>query len=223
MNAGIARFVLAPTIVIAAFNLPGCSRSQHGSSARQASISSDVAPGTVLIDILEAGHPEHYCQYEVQPTTGIVRIIKETTFPDYSHEDMPRTFQEPAGAIGACEGSSNLTATSPDGTYSARCTSANSADALQVNSGARVAEWKTHGRGIRGFAWAPNSNSIAILNVSSYYGKSPLELLAALSGHPVPHDKVLLDIFDVQTGQTTEYLVRNNVVSSFTRILRWAR
>lgn len=85
-----------------------------------------------------------------------------------------------------------------------------------------MGEWKPKERGIRGFAWAPNSPSIAILNVSTYVGKMPMELLAALSGHPVPHDTVFLDILDVRTGQVTEYTIRRNVVSSFTRILDWS-
>lgn len=81
---------------------------------------------------------------------------------------------------------------------------------------------KPKDRGIRGFAWAPNSGSVAILSVSSYIGKRPQELLAALSGHPVPHDTVFLDVFNVRTGQVTEYTIRSNVVSSFTRILNWS-
>ena len=52
--------------------------------------------------------------------------------------------------------------------------------------------------------------------------KKPLELLSALSGHPVPHDTVFLDIMDVQTRKVVEYAVRKDVVSSFTRILKWS-
>ena len=88
--------------------------------------------------------------------------------------------------------------------------------------GSPVAEWKPKERGIRGFAWSPNSHSVAILNVSSYYGKNPLELIAAFSGHPVPHDKVLLDIVDVRTGVATEYLIRNNVIF-FYEDLNWSK
>jgi hypothetical protein len=98
-------------------------------------------------------------------------------------------------------------------------------DQLEIDSvkGGKLNEWTPSERGIRGFAWSPNSRSVAILNVSSYIGKKPLELLAAFSGHPVPHDKVYLDFFDVQTGQVTEFTVRGNVVSSFTRILNWSK
>jgi hypothetical protein len=58
--------------------------------------------------------------------------------------------------------------------------------------------------------------------VGDHVGKSPLELLSALSGHPVPHDTVFLDIMDVQTRKVVEYVVRKDVVSSFTRILKWS-
>jgi hypothetical protein len=148
------------------------------------------------------------------------------TFADYTHEDIPRTFQKPAGGIGACEQKPTRIAPSPDGALQAYCTTSNYSDALEIYSagagGGRVAEWKKE-RGIRGFAWSANSQSIAILDVTSYSGKTPLELFSALSGHPVPHDKVLLDIFELRTGHVTEYVIRDNVVSSFTRILNWSQ
>jgi hypothetical protein len=77
-------------------------------------------------------------------------------------------------------------------------------------------------RGVRGFVWAPNSRSVAFLNKSEYYRKSPLELLSALSGHPVPHDTVFLNVLDVGTGRVSEYVVRRNVYAAFTRILNWS-
>jgi hypothetical protein len=48
---------------------------------------------------LEAGHPEHYWQYEIQPSAGAVRVVQEVTSADYTHQEMLRTFQAPAGAI----------------------------------------------------------------------------------------------------------------------------
>ena len=82
--------------------------------------------------------------------------------------------------------------------------------------------WNTE-KAIRGFAWAPNSSSVSVLTTSGRLGSSPLELLAFASGHPVSHDTVSLSIWDIHTGTATEYLVRKNVVSSFTRILGWSR
>ncbi len=134
----VRRFLLPQTVALSALSLFGCSGSQG--AARLVVVNGDVAPGTLLLDILEAGHPEHYWQYELQPTTGDVRVVKETTFYDYRREEMPRTFQEPAGAIRACAGSPNLTATSPDKASSARCRTAHFADTLEVDSaGAKAA------------------------------------------------------------------------------------
>ena len=223
MRIRFFRLLFACTTSSLALNFLACTGSRHG--ARPLAIGGDVAPGTLLIDVLEAGHPEHYWQYELQPATGTLRVTKELSFADYTREDMPRTFQEPAGAIGACAGNPNLVAISPNGTFSARCRTASHSDQLEIDSvgvgGLR--EWKPKERGIRGFAWAPNSRSIAILNVSSYIGMKPLELLAAFSGHPVPHDTVFLEVLDVQTAQATEFTIRDNVVSSFTRILNWSK
>jgi hypothetical protein len=186
-------------------------------------MSRDVAPGAILVDILKSGHPENYWQYEVRPTTGVVRKVKEETFPDYAHENLPHVFLQPAGAIGAC--SSDTRAASPDGKYLAYCTpSEPGLFVADKKSAATLYFWKSQEwRGIRGFGWSPNSQSVAILNISSYYGKSPLELLSGLSGHPVPHDTIFLDVLDVRTGKVTEYPIRENVPYSFTRILDWSQ
>jgi hypothetical protein len=77
-------------------------------------------------------------------------------------------------------------------------------------------------REIRGFGWAPNSRSVAFLNSSSRWGKTPMELFSALSGHPVPHDTVFLTILNEGTGQMTEYLIRRDIPSALTRILKWS-
>lgn len=216
------RLLLIVAPIALALPLIGCSSRRTEQPAHQAIMNGDVAPGIILVDILEPGHPEHYWQYEVQPTAGLVRRVQEKTFPDYAHEDLPHVFFQPAGAIGTC--SSDTKAGSPDGKYVAYCQGSESGLFVADEKGAETSclwmpqEW----RGIRGFGWAANSQSVAILNVSSYYGKSPLELLSSLSGHPVPHDTIFLNILDVRTGKTTEYLVRKDVPYSFTRILSWS-
>ena len=80
----------------------GCSNSRTQQPSHQAVISGNVATGAILIDVLESGHPEYYWQYELQPSTGLVRKIKEEKFQDYAHEDIPPVFQQPTGAIEAC-------------------------------------------------------------------------------------------------------------------------
>jgi hypothetical protein len=115
--------ILLKVLSVVALVLPliSCSRGRTEQLAPpQAVMSGDVAPGAILVDILKSGHPENYWQYEVRPTTGVVRKVKEETFPDYAHENLPHVFLQPAGAIGAC--SSDTKAASPDGKYLAYCT-----------------------------------------------------------------------------------------------------
>jgi hypothetical protein len=178
-----------------------------------------VAPGSVLIDILQGGQPERYWQYEVTPETATVRAVREETFRDQGHEDIPTDYQQPAGAI-RCDGAMQVA--SPDGKLRAFCSDGNNHHLSVADlSGQVVCTWNPGSRRIRGFAWAPNSNSVAILNVSQRWGMGPMELLSAIAEHPVPHDTIFLDFLDVKTGKVTEFLVRANVVSSFTRILKW--
>ncbi len=202
--------------------LIGCSSSRTQQPSRQAVISGNVATGAILIDVLESGHPEYYWQYELQPSTGLVRKIKEEKFQDYAHEDIPHVFQQPTGAIEAC--AKKPETTSPDGKYLARCTGSEvGLFVVDKKNGQTVYQWTpTEWRQIRGFAWSPNSHSVAILNISSYYGGSPIERLSGLSGHPVPHDTIFLDILDVGTGKATEYMVQKDVPYSFSRILNWS-
>ena len=133
---------------------------------------------------------------------------------------MPQAFQKPAGAITTC--ATNPQASSPNGQYVAACKDKGSEEFyLADNNSAKVLyDWKSN-KEIRGFAWAPNSNSVAIVCMTGRLGLSPLELLALVSGHPVPHDTIFLDVVDVRTGKVTEYVLRRNVISAFTRILNW--
>lgn len=192
----------------------------------QAVMGKDVAPGSVLIDILEGGRPEHYWQYQVQPSSGTVLNVMSTQFRDYSDEKIPHVYQEPAGAGGCKE--HPLSAYSPDGRFVAECKSDFrwKTDDFKIKdrtTSRTLYSWKTdEWREVRGFAWSPNSHSIAVLNTSEYYGKSPVELLSAMSGHPIPHNTVFLDVIDLQKESKTEYLMQGNVVSAFCRILAWA-
>ncbi len=223
LSARDSRLLLKVLSLVLSLEVVGCSSSQTENIAHQTALSPDVAPGVVLIDVLEGGQPEHYWQYEVQPTAGLVREVKEERFQDYAHEDIPHAFQKPSGAIETCTRTPE--ANSPDGSYLAYCSKFSSDEFFVIDrkTTETLRHWKpSKSRGIRGFAWAPNSRSVAFLNASSYYGKNPLELLSGLSGHPVPHDTVFLDVLDVRTGEVTEYVVRRNVVSSFSRILQWS-
>lgn len=219
--------LLQIVLIALASSLIACSRAKMEQSpllSSRAIMSGDVAPGVILIDILKSGHPENYWQYEVQPASGSVRKVKEETFRDYAHQNIPHDVFLPAGAIGACP--SDTKAVSPDLSFIAYCAGAS-------EGGLAIADAKTLGilflwkpqewRGISGFGWSPNSHSIAILNRSSFYGNTPPERLSGKLGHPVPHDTIFLDVLDVRTGKASEYLVREDVPYSFARILNWSQ
>ncbi|MGB7028265.1 MAG: hypothetical protein WBD72_13325, partial [Candidatus Acidiferrum sp.] len=80
LSANVGRPLLKVLFLVLSIVVAGCSNSQTENITHQTVLSSDVAPGVVLLDILEAGRPEHYWQYEVQPTGGLVREVKEERF-----------------------------------------------------------------------------------------------------------------------------------------------
>jgi hypothetical protein len=196
----------------------GCSVSRTQGVASGA-MSVDLAPGSIFVDVLEGGEPEHYWQYQVQPAAGASTMIREESFPTYKERNIPRTFSRPAGVVSCAQ---NPTADSPDGEYSAYCNGDGSDEFYIANRAMQTVQKWTPFKEIRGFAWAPNSKSIAILTASGHIGIGPRELLSFLSGHPVSHNTVFLDLLDVRSGKITEFVVRRDVVSAFTRILGWS-
>jgi hypothetical protein len=204
--------VLGPLTIGA---IASCGGAQRGALPKPMKV--DVAPGAVIVDILGAGRPEHYWQYQVQPSAGVVRTVLKTEFKDYTEETLPTAYQQPAGA-GAC--TEHKSVPSPDGRFVAQCES----DGLQINyrlTSTIAYTWKS-GRDIRGIAWSPNSRSLAVLSTSERLGKAPIELLSALSGHPVPHNTVFLSFIDFEASSVTEYRIQEDVVSAFCRILDWS-
>jgi|SRR5690348_7463053 len=173
-------------------------------------LSVDEAPGFITIDILEGGQPEHYWLYQLQPSAGDLHLIKQRTFPDYKHEDM---------SVAAAR-----SAISPDGNYLACFVRRTQEfDIKDAFSGETRFHWNIWRRDIQGFAWSPNSNSVAILTTTNWPGINPLEFLALFAGHPVAHNTIYLTIVDYKRGDQAEYLIRRNIVSAYTRILAWSR
>lgn len=207
--------------------------SQHRSSPLPV-VSGEIAPGRIVVDILERRGREHYHVYEVRPSKGSLDLMSEETFQDYQHERITHQYQRPSGAISNCA-SEEPTAESPDAKYIAGCTvdvqpsGRLSRKYFQVffvnerNTGKEVFRWKLDQRRlIHGFAWSPNSQSGALLNSTKVYGKGPLELIWAWAGHPVPHNTVYLHIIPISTMQPVEYRIRSNVLYASSRILNWS-
>jgi hypothetical protein len=160
----VTRTMKSTAILILAIHLVGCSSSRSRQPVPQTVVSADVAPGTILVDVLEGGQPpQHYWQYEVQPAAGTVRMVKEEEIQNRYTRHIPETFQGPTGAIEACAGG-KLTRWKVRG----RCmTSKKETEEFLViedKSGVTACHWKPQdSRGIRGFAWSPNSRSIVVL------------------------------------------------------------
>jgi hypothetical protein len=179
--------------------------------------------GTITVDILDAGFPRRYWQYTLRPADGTVTRTSEQQLAT-KQSAIPPGYLKPEGAIFSCIDKPE--ATSPDGSFVAICEgSLNSSGALVITERSTQKElvrWApSEYRGMRGFAWAPDSKSVAVLNESEHHGKAPLELLSGLSGHPVPYNTVFVELFQVAGGKRTEYVIRKDVINAFTRILDW--
>jgi hypothetical protein len=214
-------------LVLACLGTAGC-RSQVRSISPQPVVSGEVAPGRIVVDILEPRGREHYYVYEVRPSKGSLNLTSEETFKDYQHERISHEYQRPTGAIDDCI-SKKPTAESPDGNYVAGCTVDVQPGGRfsriyyrvffinEKNTGQEVFHWRLdEQRLIHGFAWSLNSRSIALLDSTEVYGKGPLEMIWAWAGHPVPHNTVYLHIIPVSTMQPGEYKIRSDVLYAFT-------
>jgi hypothetical protein len=181
--------------------------------------------GTITVDILAASSPRRYWQYALHPVDGTVTRICEQAFAAKQDSAIPPGYLKPAGAIVSC--TDKPEATSPDGSVVASCEGSLNRRAFVVTdryTKKELLRWApTEYRDIRGFAWAPDSKSVAVLNENEYYGKNPLELLSGLSGHPVPHNTVFVELFITDGWKHTEYVIRKDVINAFIRILDWKK
>jgi hypothetical protein len=225
--------IFSVLLVFACLETAGCSSQQRSSPLPV--VNGEVAPGRIVVDILEPRGREHYYVYEVRPSKGSLDLTSEETFQDYRHERISHEYQRPAGAIGGDCMLKKPTAESPDGNFIAGCSvqvepsGQFSRKYFQIffisdrNSGKEVFHWKLdEQRLIHGFAWSPNSQSVALLNSTEVYGNGPLERISAWAGHPVPHNTVYLHIIPISTMQPVEYRIRSDVLYAFTRILNWS-
>src|SRR5437899_11305635 len=66
------------------------------SASNSATAPAAAAPGVILVDLAGNGmRNDHYWQYEVQPSSGLVRLVKDEQFKPGSQTDLPHS-QEPA-------------------------------------------------------------------------------------------------------------------------------
>jgi hypothetical protein len=174
----------------------------------------------VLIDLMG---DNRYRQYEVEVLSGNARLVRDEPLRNDDPSQIPQDFDQPGGALEGC--GEKPTAASPREHYKAQCTGTafqdESITVFDTGQSSPIREWQHTDRSIRGFAWASDGNSIAILSETERYSKSPVGMLSALSGHPIPLSAVYLDIVNIETGRVSEVLVRAEVRYAFSRILRW--
>jgi len=183
-----------------------------------------VAPGAIELDVLEpARSNERYWQYRVIPRDGTVVLTRSTAFSSPKDEQLPHR-ETPAGAIWGCENPRDLL--SPAQSFIARCDRVQDFDQITIlEIGTRRPLFVWGGglkRAIAGFAWAPNSASLAVLNITNRWGTGPIELLLMFSGHPVHHNNVFLNVIDAQSGVAVEYAVLHDVIGALPRLLSWS-
>lgn len=129
----------------------------QSASPNSATAPAAAAPGVILLDLIGNGtRNDHYWQYEVRPSSGLVRLVKDEQFKPGSQTDLPHIFQEPAGAIQGCE--HKPSAPSPDGQLTARCTgrSFHDEEISIADSGSphELRRWGRKDRSIEGFRWS---------------------------------------------------------------------
>jgi hypothetical protein len=186
--------------------------------------------GIITVDILAAGR---YRQYTLRPVDGTVTRTSEQQFSTKRNSTIPSGYLKPAGAILSC--TDKPEAISPDGSFVATCedfltkvAGGEGRSRAFVNTDRSTKKelfrWApSEYRSICGFAWAPDSKSVAVLNESEHYGKNPLELFWGLSGHPIPHNTVFVELFVTDGWKPTEYVIQKDVISASTRILDWKK
>lgn len=231
----ILRRVLPLTIFAACVFSGNCIAQQ---SSVQTTAPSD-SPSVLLLINANGGstiHPlDYYWHYEVRVDTGNARILREYGVKagekTLSPEKSTLIYGDPkmSNAIHGCEKNFKPQSfSSPNGKLIAYCTSTNltGPDKLFVtdaSTSAAISKWMYQSRRFLAAAWAPDSQSVAILNYSEHTGVNPLELFEAVSGHPVPHDTVYLDLLDVHTGKIREFLIRKNILYVLGNIEGWTK
>jgi hypothetical protein len=147
--------------------------------------------GKIMLVVSEPGTKGFvHFTYEYDLDVGIARLKDMHESPDRAGIPVDRFA---TGYVG-CYGSPKLE--SPNGKFTARCEGPRPGIRRDHQQDFLVVEDK-HSKvvfkqgawyifQIVGYAWSPNSRSIAIVESAEQWGLNPLDLLAALRGHPTP-------------------------------------
>jgi hypothetical protein len=73
---------------------------------------------------------------------------------------------------------------------------------------------------IESLAWSPDSRYIAVMKKQNVIKpRGPLEILAAISGHPVPYNDYWLEVYDVRGDLVARSQIAKNVAGSWGEVI----
>jgi hypothetical protein len=189
--------------------------------------------GFLEVGILEGGRePEQYHKYEVRLQEGRLLLVQKQRIQG-SYDPSVEGPHRVGGEMHGC-GKSPLVL-SPDERYTAYCIQ-------RVQGGGRfsrqefnyefmvvesLAQRKAMAgslpeeRRIDGIFWSPDSRAVAILSTTQRMGRSPLNLLRAMTGHPTPLVTTYLDTYDLASQKHAGYVLRRDAEYGVARIIDW--
>jgi hypothetical protein len=137
----------------------------------------------------------------------------------------PGKFEGPfsPGGIVNCIGRDAADIPAPSNELSAECFIDSGVDGVRLRSihtGQTLREWRSkRGWGVRGLAWSPNSDSVAVLLEKDRLDLGPIGLVSASAGHLIQFSTFKVSWLSVQSGREVELpVVKRDSVSGWARI-----
>ena len=225
LRKGLARLVIAVPLVLA-----GCGPSPGlDPPVNQVLARTSDRPGKVLVEVstgvvhFGASAPgDRYWRYELDPSAG--RVVQTEAGVGELKDSRFETGRR------GCDkyGSGTQTVESPNGLFQVQCSGEWRTEnarfvVADVVSKKVLFRWApTTLRRVRGFAWSPMSDHVAILSYSQRTRRTNLlDFLLAGSGHPPPYVTFYLDLINVTGGVMSEYVLRTDVEFGEGAILDW--
>jgi hypothetical protein len=164
---------------------------------------------------------QRYWRYEVDPSSG--RIVQTEAGVGELKESRLAT-----GRSG-CDKYDDKTRIllSPDGRFQVQCGEEDRGEPARfivsdMMSKKVLFTWLPHSmRRVRGFAWSPTSEFVALLCYSERTRSGLVDRVWASAGHPPPYVTFFVDLINVAEGTMTEYVLRSDVVFGDGAILDW--
>jgi WD40 repeat protein len=183
--------------------------------------STKPAPG--LAGVIEVGilEGDTLRLYDITPRTGTINLAPEIHVS--SGDSIPGS-PLPLGAhLVGCSREADDHVLSPDGHYYASCSSKSGvvSDAATNAEVKKTFIEKDAGIWVNGIAWSPDSKAVAFLKNSQRLGYGPLDLMLALSGHPVPYDSAGFVAVSVTENEGTGLPYIGREFRSAWSFIRW--